>query len=98
MLDEADEMLRMGFADDVDWVLTRSGRQQVLCWLIVAPVMAVLMAMLPGAIGLYVLVSLVLIFAQRWVVVQVVGAKRKRRRRPGARCAGCRRLPMAALS
>ncbi len=67
----------------VDWVLTRSGRQQVLCWLIVAPVMAVLMAMLPGAIGLYVLVSLVLIFAQRWVVVQVVGAKRKRRRRPG---------------
>jgi ATP-dependent RNA helicase DeaD len=28
VLDEADEMLRMGFAEDVEWVLTRAPAQR----------------------------------------------------------------------
>ena len=41
VLDEADEMLRMGFAEDVDWVLTRAPEQRQ---------MALFSATLPGPI------------------------------------------------
>ncbi|MEZ5853453.1 MAG: PEP/pyruvate-binding domain-containing protein [Hyphomicrobiaceae bacterium] len=68
----------------VDWVLAKGGRQQAACWLVGAPAMMLLMAYLPGAIALYVMLSLLLIITQRALVVGFLSRHDRRRRRVSA--------------
>lgn len=65
------------------WALARTSRHKFIVWFVLAPLTAIAMAFLPAATALYLAVSMLLLLAQRAVVLWV-DARREAHRTPPA--------------